>query len=184
MNEEKIREGVRLILEGIGEDPDRPGLKETPGRIAQLYQELFSGIGYVVGGEEIHLFEGSSSSAPIIVQGLWFHSMCEHHLLPFWGKVDVAYLPQDGKVIGFSDLSLLIKRLSGKPQIQERFTEELADALMETVSPTGVLVKVKATHMCMMLQGVKERSAQATTFAYRGTMSQKEHRQEVIALLR
>ncbi|MFN3821401.1 MAG: GTP cyclohydrolase I [bacterium] len=184
MDEEKIREGVKLILEGIGENPDRPGLKETPDRVAHLYRELFSGVGYVAGGEEVHLFECSSSSAPIIVRGLWFHSMCEHHLLPFWGRVDVAYLPRDGKVIGFSDLSHLVKRLSGKPQLQEIFTEELADVLMETIRPEGLLVKVKATHMCMMLQGEKERSATATTLAYRGAMNQKENRQEVLALLK
>lgn len=166
MDKKKIEEAVTMILEAIGEDPSREGLIETPKRVAKMYEEIFSGIGQ---NAEKHLsktFELVDKSM-VIEKDIPFYSMCEHHLLPFWGKAHIAYIP-NGRVAGLSKLARTVELYAKKPQLQERLTMEIADALMEYLSSEGALVVIEAQHMCMNMRGVKKPGTSTMTSIARG----------------
>lgn len=168
VNKEKIIEGIKLILEGIGEDLEREGLKETPERIARMYEEeLFAGLYEDV---SVHLAKRFhvEDNQMILEKDIPFYSMCEHHLLPFFGKVHVAYVP-DKEVLGLSKLARCVEVFAKRPQIQERMTAQIADAIMEHLNPKGVMVVVEATeHMCMTMRGVKKPGSKTVTVITRG----------------
>ncbi len=151
---EKIERAVTLLLEGIGEDASREGLAETPSRIARMYEEIFAGIGKTP-EEYLEKTFSAEGSGMVIEKDIVFYSTCEHHLLPFYGKAHIAYLP-DGKVVGLSKLARAVEVYARRPQLQERLTVQIADALMEYLQPKGVIVMVEAEHMCMTMRGVKK----------------------------
>ena len=161
MDMDKIEEGVKLILEGIGEDPQREGLQKTPERVARMYAECFAGL------EEdpaVH-FETTFDSP--------FFSMCEHHLAPFYGTANIAYIPAaDGRICGLSKLARLVEVFARRPQVQERLTSQIADTLMRELAPQGVVVVIKAEHMCMNMRGVKKPGSKTVTRAVRGLFEQ------------
>ena len=168
VNKDKIIEGMKLILEGIGEDINREGLKDTPLRVARMYEEeLFSGLYEDV---SIHLQKRFhvEDNQMIMEKDIPFYSMCEHHLLPFFGNVHIAYVP-DGEVLGLSKLARCVEVYAKRPQIQERMTAQIADAIMEHLKPKGVMVVVEAkVHMCMTMRGVKKPGSKTTTVITRG----------------
>ena len=166
-----IQEAVRQILKAIGEDPEREGLVETPERVARMYAEVFAGL-HIDPCEELHkVFAADDHQEMVLVKDIKFHSMCEHHFLPFHGMAHVAYLP-NGQVTGLSKLARLVEGFARRPQMQERFTTQIAEALMEALDPRGVMVVVEAAHMCMEMRGVKKPGAITQTSAVRGLFEQ------------
>jgi GTP cyclohydrolase I len=183
MDSEKIIRGVRLILEGIGEDPDRHGLKETPGRVARMYAELFSGLNKSA-DDLLKSMAGESHDEMVILKDIPFYSVCEHHLLPFIGKASIAYIPH-GKITGLSELIRALEHLAGRPQVQERLTTELADIIMEKLKPKGCMVVIDAEHLCISMRGIKKPGTRTITSAVRGTFRSKQStREEMLELLR
>ena len=183
MDKEKIREGARLILEGIGEDLDRQGLQETPRRVARSFAELCKGLGQYP-GEELTTFFDEDYEEMVVVRDIPFHSLCEHHLLPIVGKGDIVYMPKDGRIVGASKLPRVLEVASSKPQIQERLTSQVADILMEEMEPYGVLVRVSAEHLCMTIRGIKKPGTRMTTSAIRGVFNKdKAARDEALNLI-
>ena len=182
IDKEKIVEGVKLILEGIGEDITREGLIETPDRIARMYEEVFSGIGQTA---EIHLsktFEVRHDDL-VLEKDITFYSMCEHHLVPFYGKAHIAYISK-GKVAGLSKIARTVETYAKKPQLQEKLTSEIADAIMDYLSAEGVMVVIEAEHMCMTMRGVKKPGTKTLTTTYRGIFNENyELRKEVYELI-
>ena len=180
---EKVERAVRMILEAIGEDPERDGLRETPARVARAYAELFWGVGRSP-AEEIDKFFESETDEMVIVRDIPFYSMCEHHLLPFVGRAHVAYIPNEGRITGLSKLARAVEIASHKPQVQERLTSEVADAIMGSIRPQGVLVCVEAEHLCMTMRGVRKPGTLAVTSAVRGVfLEDAATRSEAFALL-
>ena len=183
MDQEKIRQAVRLFLEGIGEDPDREGLIETPDRVARMSGELFAGMRMDAAEPLSRQFALPAPSFPkdrtasawekgnrfdlVVEKEITFYSTCEHHLLPFYGTAAICYLPAD-KVVGLSKLARTVEVYARRPQLQERLTGQIADALMEYLHPQGVMVKIEAEHMCMTMRGVKKPGAKTLTVAGRG----------------
>ncbi|MBO5155119.1 MAG: GTP cyclohydrolase I FolE [Eubacterium sp.] len=166
MDSEKIKEGVKLILEGIGEDVSREGLLETPDRIARMCEEIFGGLDEDVA---VHLQKQFSATNNNIVleKDITFYSVCEHHLLPFYGKAHVAYIP-DEKVAGLSKLARTVEVFARRPQIQENMTAQIADAIEKNLQPKGVMVMLEAEHMCMTMRGAKKPGTITSTFVTRG----------------
>lgn len=163
----RIERAVREILVAIGEDPDREGLLDTPRRVARAYREVFAGLRQ---SPEEHLgrvFE-QAAEEPIVVSNIGFFSVCEHHLLPFHGQAHIAYLPGNGKVVGLSKLARTVEVFARRPQLQERLTEQIADAVHEHLQPMGCVVMVEAEHLCMRMRGVRAAEARMTTTARRG----------------
>jgi len=184
VNRKKIEKGVRFILEGIGEDPDRPGLKETPERVARMYQEIFAGLETPT--EEIlkHI-EGESHDEMVMLKDIPFYSVCEHHLLPFFGKAHVAYIPSGGKIVGLGELAKAVEILAKRPQVQERLTTQLADLLMQKLKPKGAMVIIDAEHLCMSMRGIKKPGTRTVTSAVRGMFRTKQStREELLELLK
>ncbi|HEY3294452.1 MAG TPA: GTP cyclohydrolase I FolE [bacterium] len=177
----KIEAGVRLMLEGIGEDPTRLGLVETPRRVAEMYEEVFSGLGKDP-EMELKLFPAEHHEM-IIHRDIPFYSMCEHHLLPFWGFVSIAYIPKDAMVTGFSSLARIVRIFAQRPQLQETMTTGLADALMHKLGPMGVFVVVRAQHLCLMMRGEKVHGSWTITSAVRGAMGKEATRLEALHLM-
>ena len=182
IDKEKVLRGVRLILEGIGEDPDREGLRRTPERIVRMYQEIFSGIG-IEPAESVSLFTSENHDEMIVVKDIPFYSMCEHHLLPFWGHVSIGYIPGNNQVTGFSSLVRLVEAVSNRPQVQERMTTSLADTLVNRLKPLGVIVIIKARHLCVAMQGVKKENTETITSAQRGYLRKQITRLEAFSLI-
>ncbi len=180
----KIEAAVTSIIKAIGENPEREGLVDTPKRIAEMYAELFMGLGknpkeeLTVGFEEGH-------REMIIVRDIPFYSMCEHHLLPFYGVAHVGYIPNvDGRVVGLSKLARVVEIVASRPQLQERMTTEIADAIMAGLKPSGVAVVVQAEHLCMIMRGVKKPGSNIITSAIRGAFrSKRETRAEFFSLI-
>jgi GTP cyclohydrolase I len=168
VDSKKIEEGVRLILEGVGEDPQREGLQETPARVARMYEEILAGLTQDPAQHfEVTFDEGHDEI--VLVGDIPFYSICEHHLVPFFGHAHVAYIPgDDGRICGISKLARLVDVFAKRPQVQERMTAQIADALDEALHPAAVLVVVEAEHLCMSMRGVKKPGAQTTTRAVRG----------------
>lgn len=183
MELKKIEEAFEKILEGIGEDRDREGLIDTPKRVAQSYQELFSGVGKDPKEPLLRHFTVDRDDL-IIEKGIDFYSMCEHHFLPFFGTIDVAYIP-NGRIVGFGDIIKSIEILAKRPQIQERLGSELADAIYKALDCQGVMVIIKAKHLCMTMRGAKKENTQIVTTAYRGILEKDTaKRVEILTLLK
>ncbi len=172
MDQEKIKEGVKLILEGVGEDITREGLKDTPARIARMYQEIFGGL-YEDASEHLSRVFTVDNSEMVLEKDIVFYSTCEHHLMPFYGKAHVAYIP-DGKVVGLSKLARTVEVYARRPQIQEQMTAQIADAIMEHLAPKGAMVVIEAEHMCMTMRGVKKPGSKTVTMACRGAFEKDE----------
>ena len=184
MNNKKIEKGVRLILEGIGEDPERAGLKDTPQRIAKLYEEIFAGLETPT-EELLKPIEGESHDELVLLKDIPFYSVCEHHLLPFIGKAHVAYIPSGGKIVGLSELAKAVEMFAKRPQVQERLTTQLADMIMDKLKPKGAMVIIDAEHLCLSMRGIKKPNARTITSAVRGIFRTKEStRMELLELIK
>ena len=164
----KVEAGVRLILEGIGEDLDRPGLRETPGRVARMYEEITSGLREDPARVLEAVFDEGHDEM-VMVRDIPMYGLCEHHLIPFVGKAHVAYIPnEEGRITGLSKLARLVDGLARRPQVQERLTAQVADAMVERLEPRGALVVIEAEHLCMSMRGVRKPGAVTVTSAVRG----------------
>ncbi|WP_347711463.1 GTP cyclohydrolase I FolE [Olsenella uli] len=184
MDHDKIERGVRLMLAGMGEDPDREGLRETPARVARALEESCAGLCQ----DPALLFEKSfdvGCHEMVIVRDIPFYSLCEHHLLPFFGVAHVAYLPgEDGRVCGISKLARVVDVFAKRPQVQEQLTRQVADAVMEGVGASGVLVVMEAEHLCMTMRGVRKPGSKTTTSAVRGAFERHDAtRAEAMSLI-
>lgn len=166
MDSEKIKQGVRLILEGIGEDVNREGLLETPDRIARMYEEIYGGL-YEDAGEHLAKVFHTDNNEMVVERDIVFYSTCEHHLLPFYGKAHVAYIP-NGEVVGISKLARTVEVFARRPQIQEQLTTQIADAINSHLNPKGVMVMLEAEHMCMTMRGIKKPGSKTVTVVTRG----------------
>jgi len=164
----KIETAVLAIIEAIGDDPRREGLQGTPQRIAEMYAEVFSGLDMDAKAELTVGFEVGHREM-VILRDIPFHSMCEHHLLPFYGVAHVGYIPnKDGRVVGVSKLARVVEIFAKRPQLQERMTSQIADAILEAVQPDGVAVIIQAEHLCMTMRGIKKPGSNVITSATRG----------------
>lgn len=182
MNKTKIENAIRDILVAIGENPKRPGLLETPKRVAKMYEEIFSGIGKDA-GKEIKI-QHADYDEIVLIKDIPLYSMCEHHMLPFVGKAHVAYIPKDGKVTGLSKLARVVDVFSKRLQVQERLTVQIADTLMEILKPLGVMVILEAGHFCMSMRGVKKPGTMTKTSAVRGVFRKnRSTREEALSLI-
>jgi GTP cyclohydrolase IA len=182
---QKVEEGVRLILEGIGEDAGRDGLKETPRRVAEMYQEVFAGL-YEDADAVVDAVFDVGHDEMIMVRDISFAAFCEHHLIPFTGKAHVAYVPnEDGRITGLSKLARLVDVLAKRPQVQEKLTTQIADVLERTLKPRGVFVVLEAEHLCMSMRGVKKPGSETVTSAVRGVFrTDPRTRAEAMGLIR
>ncbi len=176
MDKNKIEQGVRLILEGIGEDPEREGLLDTPDRIARMYGEIFAGLTQTAEEPLSKTFHAKNNEM-VLEKDITFYSTCEHHFMPFYGKAHVAYIP-DGKVVGLSKLARTVEVYAKRPQLQEQLTAQIADALMEYLKPQGAMVMIEAEHMCMTMRGVKKPGSKTVTFVTRGVFEENDRLQQ------
>lgn len=170
VDQKKIEQAVRLLLEGIGEDVTREGLADTPARIARMYEEIYKGMDE---DAAVHLSKTFSvdNNEIVIVKDITFYSICEHHLMPFYGKAHIAYLP-NGRVVGISKLARTVEVYARRPQIQEKLTAQIADAIMEHLGPQGVMVMLEAEHFCMTMRGVEKPGSKTVTMATRGRFAE------------
>ncbi|HST51388.1 MAG TPA: GTP cyclohydrolase I FolE [Pyrinomonadaceae bacterium] len=181
---EKVERGVRLILEGVGEDLERPGLQRTPRRVAEMYAELTAGMREDA-GEHVRALPGDRHDEMVVVKDINFASVCEHHLAPFVGKCHIAYIPKEGRIVGLSKLARLVETFARRLQVQERLTSEIADTLFDGLKPLGVMVIMEAEHTCMTIRGVKKPGAKTITSAIRGGFRRDPRtRAEAMALIR
>lgn len=184
MDLKKIEQAVTMILEAIGEDPDREGLRDTPARVARMYREVFSGLGTDPDTQLERLFTENHEEL-VLVRDIPMYSMCEHHLLPVFGAAHVAYIPSRGLITGLSKLARVVEGYARRPQLQERLTSQIADAIMKKLSPQGVLVVIEAEHMCMTMRGVNKPGTKTITSAVRGIFEKNaKTRMEAFALIR
>jgi GTP cyclohydrolase I len=184
VDHEKIKQAVRLILEAVGENPDREGLLDTPARVARMYEEIFAGL-TIDPKEYFSVIFSEDHEEIVLVKDIPFFSVCEHHLVPFYGKAHVGYIPKGGRVVGLSKLARAVEAVAKRPQLQERITSTVADAIMEKLDPHGVIVVVEAEHMCMTMRGVKKPGAMTVTSAVRGTFAtDPATRAEALSLIR
>ena len=184
MDRDKIERAVRLIIEGIGDDPDREGVVDTPRRVADMYEEIFAGIG-VEPSEVITAVKGADHDEMIMVKDITLQSLCEHHLLVFNGKAHVAYIPnKDGRITGLSKIARVVDVCAKRLQVQERLTTQIADAIEQALEPRGVFVVIEAEHLCMTMRGIKKPGSMTVTSAVRGLFRSDERtRQEAISLI-
>ncbi|MCA1592227.1 MAG: GTP cyclohydrolase I FolE [Acidobacteria bacterium] len=181
---EKIARGIRLVLEGVGEDPERPGLQRTPLRVAEMYAELTAGM-HEDPREHVIPLPGDKHDEMVIVKDIHFASLCEHHLAPFVGKCHIAYIPKGGRIVGLSKLARLVETFARRLQVQERLTSEIADTLQDGLKPVGVMVVMEAEHTCMTIRGVNKPGAHTITSAIRGGFRKDPRtRSEAMALIR
>lgn len=184
VNHDKIQEAVKMILEAIGEDPDREGLQDTPKRVARMYEEIFQGLNQDP-KEHFQTIFGEDHEELVLVKDIPFYSTCEHHLVPFFGKAHVAYIPKGGKVTGLSKLARAVEAVTKRPQLQERITSTIANTMVEMLEPHGVMVVVEAEHMCMTMRGVKKPGSSTVTSAVRGIFeNDTAARAEVLGLIK
>lgn len=182
MDFKAIESAVRNILLAIGENPDRPGLRDTPGRVAEMCREIFAGVG-VSPEEKFKTYLTDNQDEMILVKDIPFYSMCEHHLLPFWGKVSIAYIPNNNRITGFSTLIRVVENYARRPQLQERMATDIADFLMNNLKPLGVLVVIEANHMCISMRGERKEESRTVSSAMRGVMRKTATRMEAFSLL-
>ncbi len=168
IDQPRIRAAVRELLAAIGEDPDREGLLDTPDRVARACEEIFGGTQEDPSAHLLRQFNEPGNENMVIVKDIPFSSMCEHHLLPFTGRAHICYLPRDGKITGLSKLARCVEGYARRPQVQERLTQQIADALVRRLDPLGVLVVLEATHTCMTMRGIKSAGSSTVTSAVRG----------------
>ncbi len=183
INKKRIEKAVRVIIESIGEDPDRDGLKDTPRRFAQMYEEIFSGISRDP-KRELKTYRAKNEDEMIIIKDIPFYSVCEHHLLPFFGKAHIVYIPKNNCITGFSSLVRVIDVMAKRPIVQERLTHEIADFFMQNLKPMGVLVVIEAEHLCLSMIGVKKPGTHTVTSAIRGAMRAAATRAEAFSLIK
>jgi GTP cyclohydrolase I len=183
MDKSKILKGVTMILEGIGEDPDREGLKRTPERVYEFYREFFAGIN-ARPEKFLKRYTTPNKDELIVVRDISFFSMCEHHLLPFFGHVHIAYIPQKNKITGFSSLVKVVETMAHRPTIQEKLTSDIADTIYERLDAKGILVIIEAEHLCMTMTDVKKPGAKTNTSAIRGILRRDATRAEALALIK
>lgn len=167
---EKIKQGVRMILEGVGENPEREGLVETPDRVARMYEEIFSGL-YMDAAEPLAKRFHVAGNEMVLEKDIVFYSTCEHHLMPFFGKAHVAYIPK-GEVVGLSKIARTVEVFARRPQLQEQLTAQIADAINEQLHPMGVMVMVEAEHTCMTMRGVKKPGSKTVSYVTRGIFAE------------
>ncbi|MEE1274769.1 MAG: GTP cyclohydrolase I FolE [Olegusella sp.] len=180
----RIEAAVREFLIGIGEDPDREGLLDTPDRVARACEELFGGLHEDPGAVLRKQFHEGQNEEMVIVRDIPFHSMCEHHLLPFVGKAHVAYIPRKGRITGLSKIARCVSGYAARPQVQERLTQQVADAFVRELDPLGVMVVIEAEHTCMTMRGIRAAGSQTVTSAVRGCFKKDEKtRTEALRLL-
>lgn len=183
VNHDQIREAVKVILNAIGENPEREGLIETPARVARMYEEVFSGL-HQDPRDYFDVIFNENHEEVILVKDIPFYSMCEHHLLPFYGQAHVAYIPRNGKITGLSKLARAVEAVAKRPQLQERMTNVIVDAIMEKLEPYGAFVMLEAEHMCMTMRGVKKPGSKTVTTATRGVYKEDSKlRNELLQLL-
>lgn len=184
MDKEKIMKAVRDILIAVGEDPDREGLKETPRRVAAMYEEVLSGIN-VDPGEHFKVFHEEEHDEIVLLKDIPLYSVCEHHMVPFMGRAHIAYIPGGNRITGLSKIARVIDTLSRRLQLQERLTTQIASVLMKKLKPKGVLVVLEAEHLCMSMRGVKKPGIITTTSAVRGVFRESHKtRAEALSLIR
>lgn len=183
IDKERVKAAVREILAAIGDDPDRDGLKETPDRVARMYEEIFAGL-HKDPKDDIKIFQEGNHDEMVLVKDIPIYSVCEHHLLPFVGVAHVVYLPREGKILGLSKIARIVDTLSKKPQLQERLTSQVADVIEEAVKPLGIAVVLEAEHLCMTMRGIKKPGSKTVTSALRGIIKKDARtRAEVMALI-
>ncbi len=189
VDRERVRALVHELLGAIGEDPDRPGLRQTPQRVADAYAEFFAGVGQDAAAPLAHTISVSSGPAPdtvpsgaVMLRDIRFRSMCEHHLLPFTGRAHIAYLPGE-QVVGLGALPKVVGILASRPQVQERLGEQIADTIMSSLDCRGVLVVLEATHQCVTTRGERQADASTVTIAARSELAEPAARAELMALL-
>lgn len=184
IDKQKIADAVKVILEAVGENPDREGLIDTPMRVARMYEEVFAGLKKDPSVHFDTIFEEQHEEL-VLVKDIRFSSMCEHHLVPFFGVAHVAYLPQNGRVAGLSKLARVVDDVSCRPQLQERITTTVAEIMMDKLKPLGVMVIMEAEHMCMTIRGVNKPGTKTITSAVRGAFKNDDKlRSEVLALIK
>jgi GTP cyclohydrolase IA len=184
IDKERIKRAITEILLAIGEDPEREGLLETPERVANMYEEIFSGIERSA-MDDVKLFTENNHEEMIVVKDIPLYSMCEHHLLPFIGVAHVVYIPQKGKILGLSKIARIVDTISKKPQIQERLSSEIADLIVEAADPLGIAVVIEAEHLCMTMRGIRKPGSKTVTSALRGVLKKDvRSRTEAMALIR
>src|SRR4030065_2872603 len=184
IEKKKIIKAVKMLLEGIGEDTERAGLKNTPQRIADMYEEIFSGLNTPT-EEILKPIEGESHDEIVLLKDIQFYSVCEHHLLPFIGKAHVAYIPAGGKIVGLSELVKAVAILAKRPQVQERLTTQLVNLIMDRLKPKGAMVIIDAEHLCMSMRGGKKPGSRTVTSAVRGIFRTKQStREELLELIK
>lgn len=168
MDLKKIEKAVKMILEGVGEDPERPGLKQTPQRVAHLFAEILGGVSEDP-KEHLRIIQEERHDEMVLIKNIPLYSMCEHHLLPFAGRAHVAYIPKGGRIVGLSKIARVVDILSRRLQVQERLTKQIADLIDEHLKPLGVMVVIEAEHMCMSMRGIKKPRSVTVTSAVRGS---------------
>lgn len=184
MDLKKIEQGVRLILEGTGEDPDRPGIRDTPERVARMFAEILSGIEEDPAAELLVVMDDRHDEM-VIIRNIPLYSMCEHHLLPFAGVAHVAYIPKEGRIVGLSKIARVVESFARRLQVQERLTKQIADLLAEHLKPLGVMVVIEAEHMCLSMRGAKKPKCITVTSAVRGSFrTNAATRAEAMMLIR
>ncbi|MFA4840537.1 MAG: GTP cyclohydrolase I FolE [Agrococcus sp.] len=179
---ERVAAAVRELLAAIGDDPARPGLAETPRRVAEAYADYFAGVGVDASAHLDTADLAGESGELVLLRDIEFRSMCEHHLLPFTGVAHVAYLPSD-RIVGLGRIPRVVETIASRPQIQERLTDEIADALVAGLAPRGVLVVVEAAHGCVAARGARQAKSSTVTVASRGTLAEPIERAEIMALI-
>jgi GTP cyclohydrolase I len=184
MDKKKIEKAVRDILEAIGENPNKKDLQETPARVAEMFEEIFAGIGQDP-EKELEVILDQKHHEIVLLKGIPLYSTCEHHLLPFIGKAHIAYIPKAGRVTGLSKLARVVDILSRRPQVQERLTTQIAEIIMGKLKPLGVMVVIEAEHLCMSMRGVRKPGTLTVTSAVRGIFKEDQKtRSETLALIK
>lgn len=183
MDQQKIKKAVKLLLEAIGESPQRGGLRATPQRVAKFYQE-FLNPSKKNPADAIKVYPNPTGQDLVVTKNILFYSLCEHHLLPFFGKAHVAYIPAKNKIAGFSSLARLVENLAHRLQLQERLTSQIADTLMKRLASSGVLVIIEAEHLCLSMRGIKKPGTVTVTVAKRGVFKDKLQQKQVLALIK
>ncbi|MDD5166044.1 MAG: GTP cyclohydrolase I FolE [Candidatus Omnitrophica bacterium] len=184
MDKKRIEKAVRDILEAIGDNPKRKDLQETPRRVAEMYEEIFQGVGHDP-AKELEVILEQKHDEIILLKNIPLYSVCEHHLLPFLGRAHIAYIPKQGRVTGLSKLVRVVDTLAKRPQVQERLTTQIAEIIMSKLKPRGCMVVIEAEHMCMSMRGVKKPGTLTVTSAVRGIFQKNEKtRAETLALIK
>ena len=185
MDKKRIEKAVREILIAVGEDPNREGLKKTPARVAEMYEETLCGIAMKPEDELASCYADEDYEEMVVIKDIDFYSMCEHHLLPFFGKIHIVYVPKKNKLLGISKMVRLAEVVSHRLQLQERMTKQIADAIMKKISPYGAMVVIEAEHLCLTMRGVKKPGTKIVTSAIRGIFSNdSKSRMEAMELIK